>query len=58
MQGLALQPGEARGPAASQGVRQAHGNGGEGAEMAEKLWAAAPDPGHSRFMFKKEEPAL
>lgn len=53
-----LQPGEARGPAASQGVRQAHGNGGEGAEMAEKPWAAAPDPGHSRFMFKKEEPAL
>lgn len=53
-----LQPGEARALAASQGVWQAHGNGGEGAETAEKPWAAAPDPGHSRFMFKKEEPAL
>lgn len=57
-QGLVLQPGEARGPAARQGVRRTQGNSGEGAEMAEKPRAAAPDPGHSRFMFKKEQPAL
>lgn len=57
-QGFALQPGEARGPAASQGVQRVQGDGGEGAEMAEKLWAAAPDPGHSRFIFKKELQAL
>ena len=26
--------------------------------MAEKLWAAVPDPAHSRFIFKKELQAL
>ena len=53
-----LQPGEAWGPAARQGVWRAQGDSGEGAEVAEKPRAAALDPGHSRFMFKKEQPAL
>lgn len=57
-QGLVLQPGEAWGPAARQGVWRAQGDSGEGAEVAEKPRAAALDPGHSRFMFKKEQPAL
>ena len=49
-----------RGPgsAASQGVQRVPGDGGEGAEMAETLWAAVPDPGHSRFIFKKGLQAL